>query len=102
MANIALDWDKTANEDLALWSMFVRMATDRGWNCYVVTMRSEDEVIENMPELMEDSIIAVIYTGRLAKAKFAKDNYNLDFDIWIEDSPKKIFEDYSDSDGSLY
>lgn len=77
---IALDYDKTYTEDRTLWDDFIKAAKKRGHVVKIVTMRSVDEPVTDVP-------VGVIYTNRKAKASFVA------ADIWIDDSPAWIYQD---------
>jgi hypothetical protein len=77
---IALDYDKTYTADPALWNDFVQLAQDCGHTVKIVTMRTPNEEIIDVP-------VEVIYTSRVAKASVIK------ADVWIDDSPHWIYQD---------
>jgi hypothetical protein len=77
---IALDYDKTYTADPALWDDFVQSAQDRGHTVKIVTMRTPQEAIDNVP-------VEIVYTSRKAKSTVVS------ADIWIDDSPHWVYQD---------
>lgn len=87
---ISLDYDKTYTADPGLWDKFIETAKARGHEVICITMRDgSDEERISMP-------VPVIYTSRLAKAKFMRDA-GRQVDIWIDDTPWWILQN---GDGS--
>lgn len=80
---IALDFDGTFTLAPPFWSQFIRQAQDEGHEVICVTMRYPAESIE-MPHQIE-----VIYTSRMAKAKFME-MAGRTIDVWIDDKPHWI------------
>lgn len=86
--NIALDYDKTFTADPVLWREFCTMARKRGHKIYMVTMRFNEETVD---EFAASSVDEIVYTAREAKKKFTE-IIGLDIDIWIDDSPFWIYQ----------
>ena len=77
---IAIDYDNTYTADPVLWDAFMKIASSRGHQLKIVTLRNP--LTEAISEPLD-----VIYTNRFAKYK----HYNAD--VWIDDSPRGIYED---------
>jgi len=88
---IALDYDGTANTNIKFWTSFVKLATDAGYDVYIVTMRSADEARE-IDLFLGDAVKAVICTNRKAKLEFCR-AAGIEISIWIDDRPQAIFLD---------
>ncbi|MFW9871700.1 MAG: hypothetical protein ACFFG0_01270 [Candidatus Thorarchaeota archaeon] len=87
---IALDYDFTYTEDPSLWDSFIDLATSKGHSIICVTMRYENEGI-----ILKRTIgkkCEIVFTGRKAKLNFLKE-LNIEPDVWIDDTPKWIYED---------
>lgn len=87
---IALDYDGTYTVDENLWEDFIVKSKEQGHQIYIVTMRhfNDKERIAS-----EDRFDRVFYTGRMAKNKYLL-KYGIKPDIWIDDNPYNITEDY--------
>lgn len=90
--NIALDFDGTWTEDPAGWMGVVELLRARGHDVRIVTIR--DERHDRTPPLIAlEAVLPVIYTRGVAKAWFCThfaDGWLPD--VWIDDSPKSVFE----------
>lgn len=96
--NIALDFDKTYTEDPLFWTEFIKAAKSRNHNVWIVTARYADDDAEVNPvvELMRNHNTVcdgVYFTSRKAKKPFMKEQ-GIIIDVWIDDSPKHINEDW--------
>lgn len=90
---IALDYDGTVTEDVQLWTWFVSAVKHRGHDIRVVTFRSGDELTQDLFDFAEVCGIEIIFTGRVLKQKFCKEQMNWEPDVWIDDSPALIGHD---------
>ena len=79
---IALDWDGTYTADPELWDAFTKLAESRGHTVTIVTLRAP--VVERVSTDLD-----VVYCSRTAKRK------HFTADVWIDDSPQWIDEDYA-------
>lgn len=84
---IAVDYDGTYSVDPELFSIFIRIAQQRGHEVYIVTMRYDSEA-ERICHVVP---CKVFYTGRNAKMKHMAD-LGHEFNIWIDDMPHLLFE----------
>jgi len=82
---IGLDYDGTITEDRAFWFAFYYQARACGHEVVVVTMRYENEVIDDFPAM-------IYYTGRKAKRPWCESN-GLNIDVWIDDNPHWVDQD---------
>lgn len=80
---IALDYDNTYTADPELWDMFIIMATARGHEVHIVTMRHPED------DTISDVTIPIIYCDGAPKRRVAQDAGHF-FDIWIDDTPEGI------------
>lgn len=81
---IALDYDGTYTADPELWEEFARLAIARGHSVTIVTLRTPAEKVHTY---FTDAV-PVVYCSRTAKRN------HFIADIWIDDSPRWITEDY--------
>jgi len=83
--NIGIDYDETFTSNPEMFREIIRIFSEYGHNCYIVTARSE----ERCEKIEEEAGIQVISTGQKAKAK-ACFNECIDIDIWIDDFPFSV------------
>ncbi len=89
---IALDYDKTYTADAVFWNAFLQVARAAGHEVRIVTVRDE-RLDRTAPLVALEDRLPVIYTRGVAKEWFCThftDGWMPD--IWIDDSPKSIFE----------
>jgi len=82
---IAIDYDDTYTLHPRFWDSVIIMALSHGHRVICVTSRYEKdkaEVIGNLGHKVEK----VLFTGRLAKDKYAKSQGYIP-DVWIDDDP---------------
>ena len=90
--NIALDYDGTYTAAPDLFGMLVAHAVSLGHRVYVVTMRTEREG-EGVRKTVGHQVHKVICTSRQGKQAFC-DRAGIRIDIWIDDMPRTIVEDW--------
>lgn len=88
----AIDYDKTFTADPVLFEIFINVGSGRGHVFDIVTMRFPHEEIV-LTHTASKLIRYVIYTEQKAKIAYCKKK-GLEYDIWIDDAPIKLFEDY--------
>lgn len=85
--NIGLDWDNTFTRDPKLWQKFIDLFHEH--KIWIVTSRGEDIPIESIPE----GIQGIVYCNFICK-KDATNRRGILIDIWIDDDPKWIIQDW--------
>jgi hypothetical protein len=83
---IALDYDGTYTADPAFWDKFMIDCKAYGHEVIVVTMRRPEEIVSFSDRL-------IVYTSRRAKKQYCE-NAGISIDIWIDDNPRWVFQDY--------
>ena len=87
---IALDYDGTYAEDPELWDLFIEQADERGHEVTIVTMR------DGLVRPIEHEVRCdVIYTNLNGKLDYCE-ALGIDFDIWIDDHPEWVLNDWED------
>lgn len=91
---VALDYDHTFTTDPETWIEITNLLRAAGFRIIGVTMRNPTEV-----RLMEPSYFEacddVIFTGRKAKEDYVRTYTGYQVDIWIDDQPLGILQDFS-------
>lgn len=97
MSKFGLDYDETYTEDKILWDTFIINAIYRGHEVYLVTYR--DKVLDWTPDMdyLKTLGVEIICTGGVAKEWFCLHFGPGKIDIWIDDKPKRIYENSSAS-----
>jgi hypothetical protein len=92
---IAIDFDDTLTSDPNIWRPFVEKARERGHSVYCVTCRrNTSENYEDIDNWMDENDIQlpIVFTNLRSKRN-AMLNRGLNVDIWIDDSPRTVYED---------
>lgn len=89
---IALDFDDTYTKDPYLWFSFVSNALIQGHLVYIVTARSDDgdNLDIELSQIVHLYNIPIIYCSHSPKRWYCRTTHNLEFDVWIDDSPESI------------
>lgn len=92
MLKIGVDYDKTFTADPDLWFQFMHNATDRGHKVFIVTYRDDRfDGTELLQEVLDNGF-EVLYTRGVAKEFWCAHFGPGKVDIWIDDDPKRIYE----------
>lgn len=87
---IAIDWDGTVSADLELWKAFIALAESRGHEVIVVSATARDrESSWNMQDQLSPGIRVYQSSGQ-PKARWLKETWGIEPDIWIDDNPRSI------------
>jgi hypothetical protein len=98
---IALDFDKTYTEDPRFWDAFITAAQLYGHEVRVVTIRDERHD-RTAPLIALEAKLPVHYTRGVAKAWFCQHfTDGWEPTIYIDDSPRTIFENSTASPEQL-
>lgn len=85
---IAIDYDRTYDQDPVLWDGFILDAMLRGHDVRIITARNHE--LDNIDDKIRPEI-RVIYCDGVAKKWFCQ--HRADFwepDVWIDDKPEGI------------
>lgn len=93
MLIIVIDYDGTVTADWNLWKYFIRRAKKGGHTIVGITMRRPDETDAAVGQFIAQCD-QVLFTSRKAKRRVLMDA-GINPDIWIDNDPVSIFEDYS-------
>ena len=93
--NIAIDFDDCYTKDHRMWREFISTAHYRGHKVYIVTARYKEE--EPVQAVLPGSC-ELIYTERNAKRPFLRDKLGVTIDIWIDDRPEYVDNEYEDKE----
>lgn len=91
---IALDYDNCYNADKRFWDKFIEMSLNAGHEVYIVTARHPEK------DYIGDKVhwaLPILYCNGVAKKWFCHHNFDIDFDIWIDDKPEGIVQNSSAS-----
>jgi hypothetical protein len=89
---IGLDYDDTYTADRDLWNHFIFQAKSKGHEVYLVTFRSRTkDWVEDFATL-EAISVPVICTEGVAKDFYCQHFGPGKIDIWIDDSPRRVYE----------
>lgn len=82
---IALDYDNTYTLDPRFWNIVIQLAQRSNHEVHIVTMRSDTaDRIEGI------DFLPIHYCDGMPKKAFMKDNHNIEYDVWIDDTPEGI------------
>jgi hypothetical protein len=85
---IAIDYDQTITNDVAMWLDIIKLMQSCGHAVIIVTMRYNN-VHEQIPYAIANAVDYVFYTGRRAKRDFLAEQ-RVYPKIWIDDCPDFI------------
>lgn len=88
----AFDFDNTITRDPLGFLVIMRMLKSMGHVVYVVTGRLRTTIPEDLNTLI-DSGYRVFFTEHKAKRDYMND-LGFPVDVWVDDSPEAILEDY--------
>ena len=88
----SFDFDNTISRDPEGFLAIMELLEKRGHTCYVVTARPSDLCPEDL-NFLKDKGYKVFFTELKAKKKYML-NQGIEIDVWIDDSPGAVFNDY--------
>ena len=86
---IVVDYDGTYTADPELFTNFINMAKDGGFDVVCVTMRYKSEGRPLLDSI--GKLCPVFFTGRQAKMQYMVDKGMIP-DIWVDNEPHFIFK----------
>jgi hypothetical protein len=87
-----LDYDETYTADPVLWDDWIKKAIERGHEVYLVTFRDYFKDFVDDFEHLDALNVGVICTQGIAKAFFCEQFGPGKIDIWIDDHPRRVYE----------
>lgn len=93
---VALDFDNTYDVEPELWNQIIELMTGKGWTVICVTQEDGDnpeqyaKVANTIGKVI--GIDNVYFTAGKKKKKYMK-KHDIEPNIWIDNNPKRIFED---------
>lgn len=91
--NIGIDFDNTITAEPTLFREYIKMATRRGHNVYIVTARLKTVHPEDL-DPWRGIVDGVFFTEHKAKRPFMQAQ-GINIDVMIDDCPEAWVEDYN-------